>query len=202
VKLQCTRTTYSDDIPILCSPWPHCLYHTTVTYHLPLTDRQTLKTSTTWVYYRRTLYPSSFWKKNPDIGLGVAGYIPSGEIFQFFSLEFLRPSNFLFQIARGSGATLSECLFLWKCAHHSRIFSRKTTSRFLFERTWIKLVSPGETWRNKKVFEFNHKMLGGLLIRDPQGSSKVLLLAMGPTLAHKPNRRGAKSDNTDSKQVE
>ena len=34
-----------------------------------------------------------------------------------------RPSNFLFQIARGSGATVSECtFFLQKSAHHSECF--------------------------------------------------------------------------------
>jgi hypothetical protein len=37
-----------------------------------------------------------------------------------------------------------------------------------------------------------------LLIWDPQGSSSVLLLAVGPGLAHKPDRRGATSDEADS----
>ena len=32
------------------------------------------------------------------------------------------PSNFLFQIARGSRATLSECTFSSKSAHHSKDF--------------------------------------------------------------------------------
>jgi hypothetical protein len=79
------------------------------------------------------------------------------------------------------------------------IFSRKTTLKFLFERTRIKLVSLGETWRNKKAFEFNHETLGGLSIRDLQGSSSVLPLAVGPRLAYKPDRRGATSDDADSK---
>jgi len=41
-----------------------------------------------------------------------------------------RPSNFLFQIARGSGATLSECTFSFKKAHITqKTSSRQTTSR-------------------------------------------------------------------------
>jgi hypothetical protein len=35
------------NILILCGLWPRCLYHTTVTYNLPLTNKHTLKTSTT-----------------------------------------------------------------------------------------------------------------------------------------------------------
>ena len=41
-----------------------------------------------------------------------------------------RPSNFLFQIARGSGATLSECTFSFKKAHITqKTSSRQTNSR-------------------------------------------------------------------------
>ena len=41
-----------------------------------------------------------------------------------------RPSNSLFQIARGSGATLSECTFFFKKAHITKkTYSRHTTSR-------------------------------------------------------------------------
>jgi hypothetical protein len=69
------------NILILCGLWPRCLYHTTVTYNLPLTNKHTLKTSATWIYYRRTLCLSSFWKKNPDICSGATGYISSKEIF-------------------------------------------------------------------------------------------------------------------------
>jgi hypothetical protein len=101
------------------------LYHTMVTYKLPLIDRQTLKTSATWVYHRRTLCPSSSWKKNPDIGPRAVGYISSGEIFQFFGSEFSRPSNSLYQTIRGSGATPSGCTFP-KSAHHLKI-SRSAT---------------------------------------------------------------------------
>ena len=40
-----------------------------------------------------------------------------------------RPSNFLFQIARGSGATLSECPFFKKAHVTQETSSRQTTSR-------------------------------------------------------------------------
>jgi hypothetical protein len=55
-------------------------------------------------------------KKNLERCSGAAGYISSWEMFSFFNNKKSRPSNFLFQIARGSGATLSE----WAC--HSKYF--------------------------------------------------------------------------------
>jgi hypothetical protein len=50
-------------------------------------------------------------EKNPERWLGAAGYISSKEIFSFFNNQDSRPSNFLFQIVRGSGTTLTECTF-------------------------------------------------------------------------------------------
>jgi hypothetical protein len=117
--------------------------------------------------------------------LGAAGYISSGKIFSFFSFEDSRPSKFLFQTARGSGATLSECTFsIKKRTSIKEFFQEKTTSRFLFERIRIELVPPGKTRENKKVSEFNHETLGGLSIWDPQDSSSEQLLAVDPDLAH------------------
>jgi hypothetical protein len=55
-------------------------------------------------------------KKNLERCSGDAGYISSWEMFSFVNNKKSRPSNFLFQIARGSGATLSE----W--ARHSKDF--------------------------------------------------------------------------------
>ena len=63
-------------------------------------------------------------QKNLDICSGAAGYISSEEIFSFSNDNDSRPSNFLFQIARGSGATLDECTFFEK-AH----VTKKTSSR-------------------------------------------------------------------------
>jgi hypothetical protein len=37
-----------------------------------------------------------------------------------------------------------------------------------------------------------------MLIRDPQDSSSLLLIAVGFGLAHKPDRRGVASDDADS----
>jgi hypothetical protein len=64
--------------------------------------------------------------------------------------------------------------FFSKKAHATKeFFQEKITSRFLFERTRIKLVPLGKTRENKKASEFNHETLGGLSMRDPQGSASV-----------------------------
>ena len=86
-----------------------------------------------------------FSKKNSDICSGAAGYISSEEIFSFSNDNDSRPSNFLFQIARGSGATLSECTFsLKERTSLKRLLQDRTTSRLHVERTRTKLDSPGE----------------------------------------------------------
>ena len=43
--------------------------------------------------------------------ISTRSYISSEEVFSSLNNSDSRPSNFLFQIARGSGATLSECTF-------------------------------------------------------------------------------------------
>ena len=71
-------------------------------------------------------------QKNPDICSGATGYISSEEIFSFSNANDndSRPFNFLFQIARGSGTTLSECTFFFEKAHVTKkTSSRQTTSR-------------------------------------------------------------------------
>jgi hypothetical protein len=67
-------------------------------------------------------------KKNPDICSGVAGSISSDEIFSFSNDKNSRPSNFLFQIARDMGATLSEC------ARHSKDSSRQDYFKALLRK--------------------------------------------------------------------
>jgi hypothetical protein len=79
-------------------------------------------------------------------------------IFIFFNNQNSRPSSFLFQIARGSEATLA--LFLQKIACHLEDFFKTGPLQ------GFTLKEPGM----KKVFEFNHKMLRGLSMQDPQGS--------------------------------
>ena len=87
-------------------------------------------------------------QKNLNICLGVAGYISSEEIFSFSNDNDSRPSNFLFQIVRGSGATLSECTFSSK------------------ERTTLKRLSRQEfsnniRFKTLQLFVPNSKRLGG-----------------------------------------
>ena len=110
-------------------------------------------------------------QKNPDICSGAAGYISSEEIFSFSNDKDLRPSNFLFQKARGSGATLSERPFSSKKRTSlKRLLQDRTTSRLHDKRTRPKLDSLGEAGETKEAFKFNHEMLGGLSMRDSQGS--------------------------------
>jgi hypothetical protein len=79
----------------------------------------------------------------------------------FFKKELqTRPSNSLFQIARGSGATLSECTFP-NSVHHSKI-SRSTTwfhSRKHSDNACFYSTRPGGT---RKLPKFNHTVLGGI----------------------------------------
>jgi hypothetical protein len=91
-------------------------------------------------------------QKNSDICSGVVGYISSEEIFSFSNDKDPRPYNFLFQIARASGATLSECTFSKKkCTSLRRLIQEKTTSRLLFERTRTRLVSPSEARETRRL---------------------------------------------------
>jgi hypothetical protein len=167
VKLQSTRTAYPKEysntvrpmtmLPLLRNGQP-----TTTS------DRKTLKESSYLSKLQKEPFVWVLFIK--ELGHKLRGYrvhILRRDFHIFFSSEDSRPSNFLFQIARGSRDTLSEWLFLWKSARHSRIFSGKTTSRFLFEGTRTRLASPGKTWGSKEAFEFYHEMLGGLSIWDP-----------------------------------
>lgn len=92
-------------------------------------------------------YPNS--GKHSETGSGVARYISSRNVFILPRKFAERPSKFLFQIARGSGATLNECTFLQKCKplgssqkEHFRVSLREVLGSTLF------LL--GKTWRNKR----------------------------------------------------
>ena len=63
-------------------------------------------------------------QNNPDICLGLQ----QERYIVLLNNSDPRPSNFLFQIARGLGATLSECTFSFKKAH----VTKRTTSRQQF----------------------------------------------------------------------
>ena len=86
----------------------------------PRTERRLLKNMT-----KDPISEFFLNQKNPDICSRAAGYISSEEIFSFSNDNDSRPSNFLFQIARGSGATLSECTFFFEKVH----VTKKTSSR-------------------------------------------------------------------------
>jgi hypothetical protein len=100
------------DIPLLCYPLLHwfnaqSLFWQVVGHWLLLHVR---------VYLLKILHPTtSIQRKYPDSSSGAAGYMSSGNVFYFFlgSLQ-KRPSNFLFQIARGSGAIPVGALFFCK----------------------------------------------------------------------------------------
>ena len=70
-------------------------------------------------YFRMiTLQGTIFWTTSSNKELAhrwlpylARSYISSEEAFSSLNNLDSRPSNFLFQIARGSGATLSECTF-------------------------------------------------------------------------------------------
>ena len=70
-------------------------------------------------YFRMiTLQGTIFWTTSSNKELAhrwlpylARSYISSEEVFSSLNNSDSRPSNFLLQIARGSGATLSECTF-------------------------------------------------------------------------------------------
>ena len=74
------------------------------------------------------------------------------------------------QIARGSGATLSECTFFEKCASPKDFTEHLMAS--LTKAVGLHLFLLGKTRRNKKAFEFNHDTLGGLTNQGPRGSPR------------------------------
>ena len=89
-------------------------------HHTTTSDNNRLPQNTLRLYIR--VLPE---QNNPDICSGAA----KGEVYSSIEQLRSRPSNFLFQIARGSGATLSECTFFFKKVHVTQNTSlRQTTS--------------------------------------------------------------------------
>jgi hypothetical protein len=162
-KLQCSRVAYSDGYPVtmlLVTPMTLvCNRFLTSSWALITPIHPSLFTSDpTFAYF--------ISKKVPRFRLGGCGVHVLTEWFCFL-LDSLqkRPSNFLFQIARGSGATPSGCTFFVKSAFHLDVLQEH------FQISFRKLPGStlfllGRTWRNKKVFEFNHELLRGLSIQD------------------------------------
>jgi hypothetical protein len=130
----------------------HCTIRDWTTFilnhHLPPTPN---KKQAIWEYDKK---PSIrvLEQKNQDTCSGAAWYISLEEFFSFSNDQNPRPSNFLSQIARGSGATLSECPFSLKKRTSLRGFlQEKTISRLLFERIWTRLVSPSEAKETRRL---------------------------------------------------
>jgi hypothetical protein len=114
--------------------------NSTATYHLPLTESRLPENMT-----KDPLSEFFLNKRTRIYARGLQGTYPHKRFLVFFDDQNPRPSNFLSQIARGSGATLSECTFSSKKRTSLRRFlQEKTTSRLLFERTRTRLVSPSE----------------------------------------------------------
>ena len=79
-----------------------------------------------------------------------------------------RPSSSLFQIARGSGATPKWEYFFFKKAHTTRR-SQEALHGFTQESTWATLAPARQDLEEQdRLPEFNHEVLGGLLMRDPR----------------------------------
>jgi hypothetical protein len=120
VKAQCTRRAYLDEYSNTVQPVT--VLHVPNNVHLPPTsDRQ--------IDYLRIQQkdPLSefFLHKEPEYRLkGYRVHILRKD-FQVFNLEFSRPSNFLFQTARGLGATLNKCPFSSKKHTSLKDFFRK-----------------------------------------------------------------------------
>jgi hypothetical protein len=114
VKLQCTQTAYSDEYsntmrPVTVLPLPY-------NGHLqPTPDKQTDIKNFSYLSILQKDPLFEFFLKKPWYRLG--GYmvhILRRDFFQLFGSKFSRPSNFLFQTARGTRAILSECPFSLK----------------------------------------------------------------------------------------
>ena len=118
-------------------------------------------------YHRKTYFqifwPSSFFvpKKQEARGL-IALAALKGKRTRRTSRQ-KRPSSFLCQIARGSGATLTECTFFSKSAHQSKEESNKTISRFHFKK------NPDQVYNNSAL-EAQSWNARGLVDGEPYGS--------------------------------
>jgi hypothetical protein len=151
------------DILLLCRSWlrwPHCS-NTFLTRSWALITPACLS-----LFTSDPLSDYFKFAKVPRYRLGGCGIHILGEWFLFFlrSLQ-KRPYNFLFQIARGSGATPNGCTFFLQKVHSTRKFLQEHFRVSLPKLPRSILFLPERTWRNKKASEFNHKLLGRLSIQ-------------------------------------
>ena len=115
VKEQYSRTSIFERIYQHCTTREQTLF--TLNHHHTTTSDNSRLPENMPRPYTRVLSE----QKNPDICSGTA----TGKVFSSLNNSDSRPSNSLFQIARGSGATLSECTLSSK-KHTS---PKKTSSR-------------------------------------------------------------------------
>jgi len=104
--------------------------------------------------------------------------------FQFFpTVKSQDPLTLCSKKQEARGLHSVSAFFQKKRTSLKELLQDRTTSRLHVERTqpaWFTRQSQG----NKEASEFNHEMLGGLSMRDPQGSSAKQLRIVGPGLAH------------------
>jgi hypothetical protein len=118
------------NILVLWNPWLCCLYYAMANQQLPLIERH-WETLATWVNYIRTLRPGSFYKRTRTQARGLQGTYPQERFLVFLAWKIQDPLIFLFQIARGSRATLSECPFsLEKCTSLKDFFQKRPLQGF------------------------------------------------------------------------
>jgi hypothetical protein len=87
-----------------------------------------------------------------------------------------RPSNVLFQITRGSGATLSERT---KCSSLMRLLQDMITLRLHAKRTWTKLDSTGKAGETRRPLSSTMKC-SGLVDAGPTGFRSSVTIGHGP----------------------
>ena len=164
VKELYSRTSIFERIYQQCTTREHTAF-TLNYYHTTTSDRQQTTRENA-----KTLHPSYFWIKEPGYMLGgcnrksfylfaqlrfktlqlsvpnskrLEGYTQTGIFKQH---KDSRPSNFLFQIARGSGATLSECTFsLKKHTSPKGLLQDRPLQDLMTKRTWTKPY-PSSFW--------------------------------------------------------
>jgi hypothetical protein len=141
-------------------------------------------------------------KKNPKRCSGAAGYIASEDISSFFNNQNSRPSNFLFQIARDLGATLSECPFSSKKRTSlKRLLQDKTTSRLHVERTRNKLDSSSKAGETKRSSSSTMKC-PGLVDAGPVGFPSGMTMSRAPWPEPRIGaRRGAASATSNPSRI-
>ena len=101
------KEAYSKEYANAVQPMNRQHLHSTTTIQLHLTTAD---------YQRICQDPASEFFLNKITRIYAPG-LQQARFLVLLNNSDSRPSNFLFQIARGSGATLSECTFFFKKAH-------------------------------------------------------------------------------------